>query len=232
MRKLILILFLLLISNAVLYSQDNKANELCHIVYKYCIQKDYINAVASCIESINFDNKPYPYYLIGSCYSDCQAYNEAIAYFDQALAVDPNYTNATNARKSARQLLVLNAISQTVNVISQTAITLSSTINTTNTSMNSNNSSNISHSSTPVGSASNSKINTYLNEQADKGVNRLKQNSKDRYDMYMRLYREAKSEAESSFHAYEMSKDVSDLIKSNDYQAQADEYLEYADIWK
>jgi len=101
------------------YQRIKDARDLCDIAYQYCKGADYTNAVANCAKSISLDNtKPYPYYLIGYCYNVYGQYAEAINFFNQALSVDPNYTNAIMARKSAKTMLVINAISQAASAIS------------------------------------------------------------------------------------------------------------------
>lgn len=100
-------------------NQVEEANNLCQLAYQSFNTKDYANAVAYCAKSISLDNtKPYPYYLIGYCYYNCELYADAINYFNQALTVDPDYTDARKAIKSARTLGILNAISQLATSVS------------------------------------------------------------------------------------------------------------------
>ena len=103
------------------YQRIKDAKDLCDIGYQCCTRGDYTNAVANCTKSISLDNtKPYPYYLIGYCYDVCEQYPDAINFFNQALSVDPNYTTAINARKRAKTMMVLNAISQVTSAVSNT----------------------------------------------------------------------------------------------------------------
>ena len=96
-----------------------EAKNLCDVAYQYYTETDYTNAVANCAKAISLDNtKPYPYFLVGCCYSDSKLYVEAIDYFNQALSVDPDYDKARKAIKRARTLGIINAIGQAASTLS------------------------------------------------------------------------------------------------------------------
>ena len=100
-------------------NQVKEANDLCQLAYQSYNIKDYTNAIAYCAKSISLDNtKPYPYYLIGYCYYNCELYADAINFFNQALTVDPTYSDASKAIKSARLMGTLNAISKLATSVS------------------------------------------------------------------------------------------------------------------
>lgn len=118
-------------------NQIKEASDLCQQAYQSYTARDYTSTIAYCAKSISIDNtQPYPYYLIGRCYYVCELYADAIKYFNQALTVDPTYTDATKAIKSARTLGILNAISQLATSVSN------SLNNAYNNSINYGNSSN------------------------------------------------------------------------------------------
>ncbi len=95
------------------------AVESSKIADQYYNNRDYVNAVSYYAKSISLDNsKPYPYYSIGYCYYSCELYNDAINYFNQALSIDPNYTDARKAVKSAKTMRILTALSQALNAVS------------------------------------------------------------------------------------------------------------------
>jgi len=101
------------------FQRIKDAKNLCDEGDKYYNQKDYTNAVACYSKSISLDSsKPYSYYLIGYCYFNCTQYADAIKYFDQALSIDPNYTDAIKARKNAKTILMLNALSGALTTVS------------------------------------------------------------------------------------------------------------------
>ncbi|MFZ4547283.1 MAG: leucine-rich repeat protein [Bacteroidales bacterium] len=101
------------------YQRIKDAKELCEIGYQCSKRGDYTRAVANCTKSISLDNtNPYPYYLIGYCYNVYGQYPDAINFFNQALSVDPNYTKAINARKSAKAMMIINAINQVSSAVS------------------------------------------------------------------------------------------------------------------
>ena len=107
------------------YQRINEAKKLCDLGDKYYDQRDYVNAVANYAKSISLDNtKPYTYYSLGYCYFDNELYADAIKYFDLALSVDPNYTNAIKARRSARTIAICNAISQVASAVSNSLNTV------------------------------------------------------------------------------------------------------------
>lgn len=208
------------------YKRINDAKSFCDKGDQYYNQKDYNNAVANYAKSISLDNtKAYPYYSIGYCFFDCQQYTDAINYFDQAIAINPNYTDAIKARKNAKTIIICNAISQAATTMlnSLSAIYNNSANYATSPSYS---------SSSSVPASSNASYNAYLNNEADKAVNREKKNSKDNYDMYMRLYDRERAEADSYYRQYNIHGDVDDLRKSKDCEARAKDYLEKANIWK
>lgn len=109
---------------------------------------NYEKAVDSYSKSISMEkNDPYPYYMIARCFFACGAYQETIEFCDKALVIKSYYVDAKKLRKSAKSIIVLNAISQTLN-------TLSGTLNTiyANNSMYNTNTSNSSGStnSSPI----------------------------------------------------------------------------------
>jgi len=86
---------------------------------------NYEKAVDSYSKSISMEkNDPYPYYMIAHCFFACGAYQETIEFCDKALAIKSYYNDAKKLRKSAKSIIVLNAISQTLNALSGTLNTI------------------------------------------------------------------------------------------------------------
>lgn len=101
------------------YRQKEQARKLSNEGDRYYERRDYVNAVSCYAQSVSLDNtQAYPYYSIGYCYYDCSLYAEAITYFNKALEVDPSYSAARKAVKSARTQGVLQAISQSLAAVS------------------------------------------------------------------------------------------------------------------
>jgi len=74
--------------------------------------------------------------------------------------------------------------------------------------------------------------NNSLNTQANKTVTQIKQHDKKQYEMYMKLYRKEQADSDSYYKEYETHGNTSDLGKSKDCQARANDYLSKANIWK
>lgn len=173
------------------------------------------------------NTNPYPYYSIGYCYFSCQQYDEAITYFDKAIALNPNYTDAIKARKNAKIIIITNAISQVATAVAN------SLDNAYNSSINYSDPSSSTEANTLSSSNSSiSRYNAYNKAQTDKFVNEEKKHQKNQYEMYMRFYRQERAEADSYYREYEIHKDTSSLSKSKDCEARATRYLEQANIWK
>lgn len=101
------------------FQRVEEANRLCNEAYNSYISGDYVNAITYCSQSISLDDsKPYPYYLIGYCYSINSLYYDAIRFYDMALTLDPSYTDAIKARKSAKTMAILTTITQALTVVS------------------------------------------------------------------------------------------------------------------
>lgn len=114
----------------------------------YYNARNYEKAVDSYSKSISMEkNDPYPYYMIAHCFFACGAYHETIEFCDKALAIKSYYVDAKKLRKSAKSIIVLNAISQTLNAFSSTLNTIYSNNSVLNTNA-SNYSSNT--NSTPI----------------------------------------------------------------------------------
>lgn len=209
------------------YQRIKEAKRLCDEAYDYYSKRDYNNAAATCSKSISLDDtKPYPYYLIGCCYFDCKSYSDAIKYGEKALAVDPNYSKASNLISNARTIIICNAISETMN-------TLSAAINQLNNSVNSSNVSTSSgYSGNSLSNSNGSTYNNFLEQQANRAVDFEKKKSKDKYDMYMRLYNEARSEEDRYLKEYQNTGNISDLQRSKDCGARAKDYLDRANIYR
>lgn len=209
------------------YQRINEAKSFSDQGDKYYDQKDYVNAVSSYAKSLSLDNtNPYPYYSIGYCYFSCQQYNEAITYFDKAIALNPNYTDAIKARKNTKIIIITNAISQVATAVAN------SLDNAYNNSINNSDPSSSAEVNTSTSNSSTSRYDAYNKYQTDKFVNEEKKHQKNQYEMYMRLYRQEKSEADNYYREYDIHKDASDLSKSKDCEARATRYLEQANIWK
>lgn len=86
---------------------------------------NYKEAVSSYSKSISMEkNDSYPYYMIARCFFACQAYQETIEFCDKALAIKSYYDDAKKLRKSAKSILVLNVITQSLNTLSGTLNTI------------------------------------------------------------------------------------------------------------
>ena len=205
------------------YERIKEARRLCDEAYGYYSKGDYIKAAATCSKSIHLDDtKPYPYYLIGSCYFDCQSYPDAIKYFEKALAVDPNYSNAKDGISRARTIIICNALSETMSNLSAAINQLNNSVNYSNTSSSSSNS---------FSDGNGSSCNNYLESQANRSVDFEKKKCQDKYDMYMRLYNTERSEEDRYLKEYQNTGNISDLQRSKDCGARAKDYLDRANIY-
>ena len=211
------------------YQRIIDAKDLCAEGDKYYNQKDYTNAVASYAKSISLDNtKPYPYCLIGYCYYACDLYADAINYFDQALSVDPNYTNATKARKSARTILVLNVVSGALTTVSN------SLNNAYSSSVNYGSSSSYSSSYNSSSSVKSSQQNAYgtgkqattnNNEYYNQYYTKEAKKSKDQADYY---YNEAQKYLKNvEYYVKENNTDKASLNRKW-YEEAMDKYKQYS----
>lgn len=91
----------------------------------YYNASNYVEAVSNYSKSIAMKkDDPYPYYMIARCFFACGGYKETIDFCDKALEIKSYYNDAKKLRKSAKSMLVLNAISQTLNALSGTLNTI------------------------------------------------------------------------------------------------------------
>ncbi|HNW57390.1 MAG TPA: leucine-rich repeat protein [Bacteroidales bacterium] len=200
------------------YKKEEDIKALCNEGDSYFIAKDYVNAVTSYAKAVYIDNtNPVPYTNIGLCYYACQQYADALGFFDKALEFDPDFKDAITGRELAKTSMVNQAVSNALNSFS----------NSLNDAYNS--SSNYSNYSNYNNQQDN---NSYLDDMANKAVYREQQNSRDKYNMYMKLYEQEQAESDSYFKRYQISGDLDDLRRSKEDQSRANDYLQKANIWK
>ncbi len=74
--------------------------------------------------------------------------------------------------------------------------------------------------------------NSYLQKSVDERCRQIQKNSRDNYEMYLRMYDRERLEADSYFRDYQRTGDARALERSKDCESRAGSYLEKANIWK